>query len=99
MKCTGIVRRMDDLGRIVIPKELRTESNVNAGDAFELFVDKDPNGNVMYIFKRKPLDCVNDVTSAIEAMSHSGDFDYKDHAELQKKLLKVISDYKKSHKN
>lgn len=99
MKCTGIVRRMDDLGRVVIPKELRTENNVNVGDAFELFVDKDTDGNVMFIYKRKPIDCVADVESAINNMSNSGDFDFRCHPELQKKLLKVITDFKKSHKN
>lgn len=41
MKATGIVRRVDDLGRIVIPKEVRRTLGINEGDPLEIFVDKD----------------------------------------------------------
>jgi AbrB family looped-hinge helix DNA binding protein len=36
---TGIVRKMDDLGRLVVPKELRNSLGLRAGDEMELFVD------------------------------------------------------------
>ena len=39
MKPTGIVRKLDDLGRIVIPKEVRTLLNIEEKDALEVFVD------------------------------------------------------------
>ena len=39
MKSTGIVRRLDDLGRIVIPKEIRKSLKFSEGDALELFVE------------------------------------------------------------
>ena len=39
MKSTGIVRRLDDLGRIVIPKEIRNSLKFMEGDALELFVE------------------------------------------------------------
>lgn len=41
MKSTGIVRRIDDLGRVVIPKELRKTMGVAEGDPLEIFVDGD----------------------------------------------------------
>lgn len=37
MKATGIVRRMDDLGRVVIPKEIRKSFNIREGDPLEIF--------------------------------------------------------------
>lgn len=39
MKATGVVRRIDDLGRIVIPKEIRRNFKINEGDSLEIFVD------------------------------------------------------------
>lgn len=39
MKSTGIVRRIDDLGRIVIPKEIRRTMRIREGDPLELFLD------------------------------------------------------------
>lgn len=39
MKATGIVRRMDDLGRVVIPKEIRRHLRIREGDALEIFTD------------------------------------------------------------
>ena len=39
MKATGIVRRIDDLGRIVIPREIRRSTGIKEGDPLEIFVD------------------------------------------------------------
>jgi AbrB family transcriptional regulator, transcriptional pleiotropic regulator of transition state genes len=39
MKATGIVRKVDDLGRIVIPKEIRRTQGINEYDPMEIFVD------------------------------------------------------------
>jgi len=39
MKPTGIVRRIDDLGRVVIPKEIRRVARIHEGDALELFTE------------------------------------------------------------
>ena len=39
MKATGIVRRVDDLGRIVIPREIRKSIGIKEGDPLEIFVD------------------------------------------------------------
>lgn len=41
MKATGIVRRIDDLGRVVIPKEIRRNMRIREGDPLEIFVDRD----------------------------------------------------------
>jgi len=41
MKSTGIVRKIDDLGRMVIPIELRKTMNINKKDPMEIFVDEE----------------------------------------------------------
>ena len=41
MKATGIVRRIDDLGRIVVPKEIRRTLRIREGDPLEIFTDRD----------------------------------------------------------
>ena len=41
MKATGIVRRIDDLGRIVIPREVRKSLRIKEGDPLEIFITKD----------------------------------------------------------
>lgn len=43
IKATGIVRRIDDLGRVVIPKEIRRAMRIYEGDPLEIFFDTDHN--------------------------------------------------------
>lgn len=46
MKATGIVRRIDDLGRVVIPKEIRRTMRIREGDPLEIFTERD--GEVIF---------------------------------------------------
>lgn len=46
MKATGIVRRIDELGRIVLPKEIRRTMKIREGDPLEIFTDRD--GEVIF---------------------------------------------------
>lgn len=46
MKATGIVRRIDDLGRVVIPKEIRKTLRIREGDPLEIFTDRD--GHILF---------------------------------------------------
>ena len=48
MKATGIVRRIDDLGRVVIPKEIRRTQHIRVGDPLEIYV----SGEGEVIFKK-----------------------------------------------
>lgn len=50
MKATGIVRRIDDLGRIVIPKEIRKTMRIREGDPLEIFTEN----NMICITKYEP---------------------------------------------
>lgn len=53
IKSTGIVRRVDELGRIVIPKELRKKFGIDERDSLEIFVD-----NNMIILKKYEPFCI-----------------------------------------
>ena len=46
MKATGVLRKIDDLGRIVIPKEIRRTLRIREGDPLEFFTDYD--GSVIF---------------------------------------------------
>lgn len=69
MKATGIVRRIDDLGRVVIPKEIRRTMRIREGDPLEIYTDND--GEV--IFKKySPIGEMSDFASVItESISNS----------------------------
>lgn len=46
MRATGIVRRIDELGRVVIPKEIRRTQRIKSGDSLEIYTDE--NGEVVF---------------------------------------------------
>lgn len=73
MRATGIVRRIDDLGRVVIPKEIRRTLSIREGDPLEIFID--PNERAVcfkpYLSYFEPWRLLED---AAEAMSDSEDF-------------------------
>ena len=72
MKATGIVRRIDDLGRVVIPKEIRRTLRIREGDPLEIFVDRD--GEVI-LKKYSPIGELGDFAkeyadSLFESLNH-----------------------------
>ncbi|MCL6581848.1 MAG: stage V sporulation protein T [Firmicutes bacterium] len=72
MKATGIVRRIDDLGRVVIPKEIRRTMRIREGDPLEIFVDRE--GEVI-LKKYSPIGELGDFAkeyadSLYEAVGH-----------------------------
>ena len=62
MKATGIVRRVDDLGRIVIPKEIRRTLKIREGDPLEIYTEKD--GGVIFR-KYSPMSDLQDFAGQI----------------------------------
>lgn len=60
MKATGIVRRIDDLGRVVIPKEIRRTMRIREGDPLEIYTDRD--GEVI-LKKYSPIGELNEFAS------------------------------------
>ena len=57
MKATGIIRRMDELGRVVIPIEIRNQFNIAEKDPIEIYVDK--NSIVLRKFEENCIFCGN----------------------------------------
>ena len=56
LKTTGVIRRIDDLGRIVIPKEIRKSMRIKNGDSLEILVDEDS----VILKKYSPIESVED---------------------------------------
>lgn len=68
MKATGIIRRVDELGRIVIPKEIRRTLRIREADPLEIFTDKD--GEII-LKKYSPIGELSAVAQEMaEALSH-----------------------------
>lgn len=61
MKTTGVVRRIDDLGRIVVPKEIRRSLRIRDGESLEIFVDKD----VIALKKYSPMNDLEDFSRTL----------------------------------
>lgn len=87
MKATGIVRRVDDLGRIVIPKEIRRTLNILEGDPLEIFTT--PEGDIVY---RK----YNEIKPSIDTIK--GMLDSEDDPRVRKVLQQAIEDLEKINK-
>ena len=68
MKATGMIRRIDELGRIVIPKEIRKTLRIKEGENLEIYIDE--NENIIlkkYSFMNKIDDLAQDFTDSIYA--------------------------------
>lgn len=73
MRATGIIRRIDDLGRVVIPKEIRRTMGIREGDPLEIYTDKDGcvifKKYVPYNLKEVAHDIV-DALASMRIMAH-----------------------------
>lgn len=68
MKTTGMVRRVDDLGRVVIPKEIRDHYHIKDGDPLEIFIDLDGPAICFkpYVPYSEPWRLLEDVTKVMQ---------------------------------
>lgn len=67
MKATGIVRRLDDLGRLVIPKEIRKQYRLKEGDSIEFFIENDRIVIQKFDVLSKHMEEINLMVEALEA--------------------------------
>lgn len=78
MKATGIIRRIDDLGRVVIPKEIRRNCNIREGEPLEIFLQ---DGGV--VFKKYNPDYRKELTNTLQDAADYYD-DYEDRRAVEK---------------
>lgn len=72
MKATGIVRKIDELGRIVIPKEIRKGMRIREGDPLEIYIEK--NGEII-LKKYAPLgDMIETATQYVDTLAKTTGF-------------------------
>ena len=91
MRATGIVRRIDDLGRVVIPKEIRREMKIREGDPLEIFVDKQNN---LVCFQRYNVEenFIEDLKRISDSISEH--YYYSDHKENVQIIKMAIEEIK-----
>lgn len=68
MKATGIVRRLDDLGRLVIPKEIRKQYRLKEGDSIEFFIENDRIIIQRFDVLSKHMEEINLMVETLEAL-------------------------------
>ena len=85
MKSTGIIRRIDDLGRVIIPKEIRRTLNLKEGDPLEIFV-----ADEMVCFQK--YDVADSYRDKIESLiaSLTDEIDFENAKEIQSKLNEAL---------
>lgn len=82
MRATGIVRRIDELGRVVIPKEIRKQMRISDGDPLEIYTTDE--GAVCFIpYQEKPL-TNEEILDRFEEMTR------EEKAELIKKMIENL---------
>lgn len=97
MKAVGITRRLDDLGRIVIPKEIRRTMGVKEGDALEMFIDKETGGLVLVPYFSTASDKVGAIAETLNTIGASPE-EWEIAEELKniaKKFRKTLDKYPK----
>ena len=97
LKSTGVVRRIDDLGRIVIPQEIRRSVGLRAGDPMELFVGRDEEtGRPEITFRRYVVgDELEYLQSIVDSLDNLNDDNRK---EFKANMIKLIRDQIKAEK-
>ena len=87
MKATGIVRRIDELGRVVIPKEIRSTLRLKSGDPLEIFTDRDE----LMLKKYSPIASLEKFSSGTAKGQRT--FDKKALSEKMEKVLRERKSY------
>ena len=87
---TGIVRRFDDLGRIVIPREIRRKLHISEGTPMEIFVDTEDGSLILkkYSYTNGSRQALK---SALEYVRYDDEISNETRRELEEKLRDALS--------
>lgn len=91
MRATGLVRRVDDLGRIVIPKELRKQLGIKESDPMEFYIDSDNKGLILQKYEvslKEHLECFDGMVMEYSYHNPEQLHKIREHIEEIKRLLK-----------
>jgi stage V sporulation protein T len=80
MKATGIVRRIDDLGRIAVPKEIRRNLGIKEGDPLEIYTNRD--GEIILVPYKENCHIIDNFIETFKEMN----------IEDQKTIMKILVD-------
>ena len=92
MRATGIIRRFDDLGRIVVPKEIRQRFNLKEGDPMEFWLHEDGRSIILTPYSLE-LNAANLIRQAVEILE--GD----DEKIAYREMLKILADKLEDEEN
>ena len=67
MRATGIIRRIDDLGRVVIPREIRRNFRIREGDPLEIYTDQ-IDGQPVICFRKYETGFLNSLTALADTI-------------------------------
>jgi transcriptional pleiotropic regulator of transition state genes len=90
MRATGIVRRIDDLHRVVIPKEICRSMGIREGDPLEFYIDTETNGICLVPYR---CDCVDDLRAIAESLNTLGQT--PEHWEISDQLKEIAKKLEK----
>lgn len=84
MRATGIVRRVDDLGRVVIPKEIRRSMGIKEGEPLEIYLENDA-----VIFRRYSYNLVHEIERVAELIECNCNADRETMADISRMLSTI----------
>ena len=90
MKATGIVRRIDDLGRVVIPREIRKKLGIHEGEPLEIYTDT-IGGMPAVCFAKYELNLLGSVKGVQELVENHLDDDHPYRQEVLVRLAEVAN--------
>ena len=97
MKATGIIRRIDDLGRIVIPQEIRKTCNIYPDDPLEIFIDQ-KDGQPVVCFCKYETGFLRSLTTLANAVDNEmiSNIEDEQRIEIRKhfnEIAKILKEY------